>query len=224
MYNSVVSERNAGNADGLYGSGYGAGAGIAGMGGIGIILLFVFLLILFAVFRGGFGHDGHAGGHGDYGYGHKGSIADFEAIAQNNQRVPEEQVQLAKDFGCLKNEITLGNFELSRQISETAAAAELRACMEREADFRQKISMLESKIMNQETRDFVNDKFAITNARLSDIDCNMMRKVVAQPLAGMQHLQCTNIPFRAGYDGPGRGWDGYGYNGPGPCGSCCNAI
>lgn len=218
MYNSVVSERNAGNADAGYGYGFGAGAG---MGGVGIILLFVFLLILFAVFRGGLGgHDGHYDGHYDgYGRGHGwGSVADFEAIAQNNQRVPEEQVQLAKDFGCLKNEITLGNFQLSRQISETAAAAELRACMEREADFRQKIAMLENKVMNQETLAFVNDKFCQTNARLSDIDNNMVRKVVAQPLAGLGHLQCTNIPFPP-FPFNDRDRDDRRF-----CGPCCNSI
>lgn len=171
-----------------------------GWGGSGIIMLFVFLLVLFAVFRrGGFdGHDGgyaHAGGHGCDGHGRgHGSIADFEAIAQNNQRVPECQVELAKDFGALKEKITLGNFELSRQISETAAAAELRACMEREADMRAQIAELKSEVMNQKTLAIVGEKFCATNAAIADIACNMQRKVCGTPLVGLNDLQCSNAP------------------------------
>lgn len=176
-----------------------SGGGVGYGGGAGIILLFVFLLILFAVFRGGFGghdggHMGYEGGRGCGHNGHGGSIADFEAIAQNIQRVPVEQVQLAKDFGALKEKITMGNFELSRQISETAADAELRACMEREADMRAQIAELKSEVMNQKTLAIVGEKFGRVDAVLADINCNMARKVVAQPLVGLNDLNCTNIP------------------------------
>ena len=172
--------------------------GNTGMGSVGIILLFVFLVILFAVFRGGFGgHDGHydgyRGGHDGCGRG-KGSIADFEAIAQNIQRVPVEQVQLAKDFGSLKEQITLGNFGLSKQISETAAAAELRACQEREAEMRMQITELKSEVQNQKTLAIAGEKFNEVSRELANIQCNMARKVTAQPLVGLNDLNCTNIP------------------------------
>lgn len=203
-YNKYVGEDSI-----TTGGGFGYG------GGAGIILLFVFLLILFAVFRGGFG--GHDGGHmcHEGGYGHGGgygrpTIADFEAIAQNNQRVPVEQVQLAKDFGALKEKITLGNFELSRQMSETAAAAELRACMEREADMRAQIAELKSEVMNQKTLAIVSDKFCRTDAMIQDVLCNMERKQVARPLVGIPDLACTNIPNRGFFGDDRRGGFGCG--------------
>lgn len=190
---NFVGEDNL-NAGG--GIGYGAGGGGA------IVLLIVVLVILFAVFRGGFGghdgghHMGYEGGHGRGCGGYGGSVADFEAIAQNVQRVPVEQVQLAKDFGALKEKITLGNFELSRQISETAAAAELRACMEREADFRTKISEQNAKIIALESTMYNDRRFDGINAILADIKCRMAEKVIARPLAGLPDLACSNIPGR----------------------------
>lgn len=166
-------------------------------GGSGIILLFVFLLILFAVFRGGFGgHDGghaNAGGYDGHGRG-CGSIADFEAIAQNNQRVPEEQVQLAKDFGAVKEKITMGNFEISKQISDTAMSQQLQNCQDEKAELRQQLT--ESKFENGNLKNtlFLTEKFGVLSSRLDNIECHMLRKPQVQALAGFPELQCSNIP------------------------------
>lgn len=180
---------------------YGGGSGHSStFGAFGIILVFIFLIILFSAFRGGIGgHDGyaHAGGHGG-GWGRP-SIADFEAIAQNNQRVPEFEVQLANSIGAVKEKITIGNMEISKQISDGLAAQELRACMEREADFRMKLTEQNAKILNLESLAINERKFDAISAQIAGIGCrmnNLQEKVWAQPVVGVERLGCTNEPFR----------------------------
>lgn len=187
----------------------------------GIILVFIFLIILFSAFRGhgGLGGDyGHVGGGcgRDGGWGRGGSIADFEAIAQNNNRVDRSEVALSNYVGNIKEQITLGNFQISKQISDTAAAAELRACMEREADFRTKLSEQNAKILMLESNAINERRFDALGATLADIKCRMQEKVVAQPVVGVERLGCTNEPFRGfpfggGFEQPRR--DGNCFNG-----------
>lgn len=195
---------------------YGGTSHSSTFGAFGIILVFIFLIILFAAFRGGIGgHDGyaHAGGH-DGGYG-RGHIADFEAIAQNNNRVDRGQVQIANYIGDVKEQITLGNYQLSSQMDRLASAAELRAYMEREADFRMKLTEQNAKILMLESNAVNERRFDALGATLADIKCRMQEKTIAQPVVGVDRLGCTNEPFR-GF--PFGGFEQR--NGSGSCATC----
>lgn len=168
-------------------------------GAFGIILVFIFLIILFAAFRGrgGLGgFDEHVAHGRDRGYG---NMADFEAIAQNIQRVPESEVQLANALGTIKEKITLSNMEVINKITETSNAAELRACMERENDFRMKMSEQCNEIQNLKNTIAINSQFGAVNAQLADIKCRMQEKTVAQPVVGLNDFSCTNMPFPRGF-------------------------
>lgn len=177
----------------------GGGFGWGGGGGAGIALLLLFLLILFAVFsRGGlgghdgYGHGGHCG-HGD-GFGHNG-IANAELWAQNFQRIPESRLQDAKEFGILKETITTGDWDIKKQITDTANEQRICQLQEALANKSEKINTLENIITKKEIENCIEHSAAITNARIGAIECQMLKKPEVEALAGIHPAGIVNFPI-----------------------------
>lgn len=175
----------------------GGGFGWGGGGGAGIALLLLFLLILFAVFsRGGLGgHDGGYGGHGGHGdgYGHNG-IANAELWAQNIQRKPETLLQQIKDTGMLKEVITTGDWNLSKQISDSAHDQRICQLQESLANKAEKITALEMLLMKNDIEKTIGASSALTNHRLDGIECKMLEKPRVEALAGIHPAGIVNFP------------------------------
>ena len=167
-------------------------------GGYGFVGIAIFLLILFAIFaRGGCGF-----GAGQWGNdcGNRVGPADFWAANGLAQAVPGFQAQnftqQAVNFGETVATINQGNWSLSKQISDTASAAEI-------GNLRDQLYEARAKLMQQETINVLSREQSRNQAEVMSEFCNiknnMLQKPQVQAIAGLPHVTCTNASPHLGF-------------------------